>query len=68
MTDLPHFVRWPEVERITGLSRDTIERMEKRGEFPSRYRITANTTAHRSDELAAWIDSRERIEQKAEAA
>ncbi len=42
----------------TGLSRTTLWRMERRGEFPKRVHLTSNLVAWLEDEVVAWIRSR----------
>ena len=56
MTD--RFVREPEVKQITGLSRVTRWRMERRGEFPRRRRISTNAIAWLESEISAWMAER----------
>jgi prophage regulatory protein len=53
-------LRLPDVIRATGLSRSAIYRLEARGEFPARVRVSTRATAWRSDAVIAWIDSRPR--------
>ena len=59
MTD--RFVREPEVKRITGLSRVTRWRMERRGEFPRRRRISTNAVAWLESEIAEWMAERAEV-------
>lgn len=42
----------------TGLGGMTIDRMEARGEFPTRVRLSANCVAWVEDEIDQWIDGR----------
>jgi prophage regulatory protein len=51
-------LRFPTVRERTGLSRSTIWRLERRGEFPRHRRISANVVAWMEDEVIAWILSR----------
>ncbi len=65
-TDTPQddrFLREPEVRRITGLSRTTRWRMERRGEFPRKKRISKNAVAWLASEIRSWMA--ERIDQAA---
>lgn len=55
-------LRQPEVVERVQLSDTTIWRMEKRGDFPRRRRISGNAVAWRSDEIDAWIESRPMVE------
>lgn len=51
--------RWPKVHALTGLSRSTVDRLEKAGKFPKRVRTSPNTVAWRGNELQVWVDSGE---------
>ena len=44
-----------EVLKRTSLSRATLWRMEDRGDFPRRVRISANRVAYDSDAVDGWI-------------
>jgi prophage regulatory protein len=58
---MTRLLRLPDVKTLTGLSRDTIERMMAVGEFPQAVRPTPMTRAWRSDELQSWIDGLQRV-------
>lgn len=49
-------LRKPDVLRTTGLSASTLERMEARGEFPRRVRLSAGAIGWREDEILSWIE------------
>lgn len=51
-------LRAPQVKALTGLSRMTIYRLEQRGEFPSRVRLSRNSVAWRDQDVENWIASR----------
>lgn len=51
-------LRFPAVRERTGLSRSTIWRLERRGEFPRHRRISANAVAWIEQEIVEWITSR----------
>ena len=53
-------LRTPEVTRLTGLSRTTLWRLERRGVFPRRIRLGANSVGWLEDEVEEWIASRPR--------
>jgi prophage regulatory protein len=59
--DMPLYVpplrllRFTAVSERTGLSRSTIWRLERRGDFPRHRRISVNAVAWVEDELVAWI-------------
>ena len=46
-----------EVEQMTGLSRVTIWRIERRGEFPKRLRLTRGRVAWKFIEIVDWLES-----------
>jgi prophage regulatory protein len=48
-------LRFGEVRQRTGLSRSTIWRMERRGAFPRRIKVSLNVVAWREDEVSEWI-------------
>jgi prophage regulatory protein len=52
------FLRWPDVQAYTKLSRSTIWRLENAGQFPSRRVIGSKSVAWRKSEVDAWIQSR----------
>lgn len=51
-------LRMPQVIALTGLSRMTIYRMEKRGEFPGRVQLGPNSIAWHEQEIDSWIAAR----------
>lgn len=53
-------LRIDEVKRRTGLSRTTIWRREREGEFPERVRLGGNSVAWREEEVERWIENRPR--------
>ena len=62
MTTLPErrILRRREVSQLVSLSLATLYRMIARGEFPRPVRLSPRLTGWRSDEIDAWLDSRER--------
>ena len=52
-------IRFDELSRMTGLSRSSIWRQEKRGTFPLRRRIGDNAVGWLLDEVNAWARSRD---------
>lgn len=52
------FIDFDEVHRRTGLSRVTIWRKERAGDFPQRRLITANRVGWVESEVARWLESR----------
>ena len=53
-------VRRPELARLTGLSLSTLWRLEQRGDFPSRRRLSANSVGWVETEVLAWVHGREK--------
>jgi prophage regulatory protein len=51
-------LRFPVVRERTGLSRSTIWRLERRGEFPQHHRIAPNVVAWVEEDVAHWIELR----------
>lgn len=51
-------LRFPEVRKITGLSRSTIWRLESTGHFPRRFLLTNRSIAWWSDEVDKWLAER----------
>ena len=51
-------LRFPAVRERTGLSRSTIWRLERRGDFPKHRRISANVVAWVEEEVMSWIHSK----------
>ena len=52
------FLRRPEVENLTGLSRSTIYSMISNGEFPKPVRIGRRAVAWRESVIQSWIAER----------
>lgn len=60
MQDSIRIFKQPEASRITGLSRSSIYRLEALGQFPARVKLGEAACGWRSDEIEAWIKSRQR--------
>jgi prophage regulatory protein len=58
---IDRMVREKEVVKLTGLSRSTIWRLERRGQFPSRKKLSAGTVGRSLREIEEWMSSRETI-------
>ena len=57
--DVPlKLLRFPAVRERTGLSRSTIWRLERRGEFPKHHRISPNVVAWVEEDVTSWIELR----------
>ena len=57
---MANVLRCSEVVRRTGLSRTTIWRRERFGDFPRRIRLGPNSMGWLQDEVEAWLLSRPR--------
>ena len=55
-------LRREEVVALVGLSRSTIYKLIGRGEFPRPVQLGQRATGWRADEVAEWLESRERTE------
>ncbi len=49
------------IQALTGLSRTTIWRLERAGEFPKRIKLSSGAVGYKLDDIQAWIDSRELV-------
>ena len=52
------FIREAEVYKLTGLSRTTRWRLEQKGKFPRRRRLSQNAVAWLESEVRTWMASR----------
>ena len=52
------FLRIPEVCHMTGYSRASLYRLERKDEFPRRVKLGAAATAWRLSDVQAWMASR----------
>ena len=51
-------VKFSEVQKMVGLSKSTIKRLEKLGKFPSRIRLGEKSTGWKETEIIQWINER----------
>lgn len=49
-------LRWPEIQKLTGLSRSTIWRLEKVGRFPRRFKIASKAVGWTAGDVRRWVD------------
>ncbi len=56
-------LRLPDVQKLTGLSRSSVYRLEANGDFPKRVHLSERATAWREHELLDWIESRPRVDE-----
>lgn len=50
-------LNYPQVIELTGLSKSTIERLEKKGEFPQKTKLSIKRVAWTEEEILNWIES-----------
>lgn len=53
-------LRKPAVEVMVGLSRTTIERLEKQGKFPRRILLSERAVGWDEGEILKWLEQRKR--------
>ncbi len=58
MAELDRYLRTNECERLTGLSRSTLWRLERAGSFPRRRKLSANAVGWLENEVRAWLQDR----------
>ena len=51
-------LRCCQVEEITGMSRSSIYRLMKSGEFPPRVKVGPAAVRWRESDITAWVESR----------
>jgi prophage regulatory protein len=54
----PRLLRLPAVLDRTGLGRDTVYRLIRRGTFPAPYKISDRASAWKESEISSWIEAR----------
>ena len=68
MIESHHFLRLRDVERITGLSKSSVYRLEARSEFPIRVKLFTRASAWKASEVLAWLEARPRAARAGQAA
>jgi prophage regulatory protein len=63
-----NYLTFEQVKKMTGLSRTTIWRLEKLGEFPKRRQLTVRRVGWDESEVRGWRESRPNAEQEGEEA
>lgn len=53
-----NYLRFPELKKLTGLSRTTIWRLEKTGDFPKRRKLSPATVGWLQTEIELWVENR----------
>lgn len=61
MNDLGGVARLPEVERISGLSRSSIYRLEQVNMFPPRLKLGPRAVGWSRESVHAWCESRRQV-------
>lgn len=52
-------LRFEQIVKLTGLSRTTLWRLEKQGQFPKRVKLSTRAVAWRETEVHQWIAERQ---------
>jgi predicted DNA-binding transcriptional regulator AlpA len=55
-----HVIRLQEVCKLTGLSRTTLWRLERMGQFPERIQLSRNAVGWNADDVHRWLATRPR--------
>jgi len=53
-------LRWPQVQRLVGLSKSTVWRMEREGNFPRRRQLAVRAVGWDARELEKWVETRKK--------
>jgi prophage regulatory protein len=61
------YIRKPELLKAVGLSASTIWRMEKKGLFPKRKKLSSNSVAWSRNLVEDWMESRSNADGAVEA-
>ena len=61
---VPRLLRFPEVRARTGISRSTVWRRERAGDFPRHVRVSPNVVAWVESDIDAWIAARQTTGEK----
>jgi len=56
-------LRLPAVQKLTGLSRSSIYRLEALGKFPKRVRLSERAVAWREQDLVNWNEARPEVDE-----
>ena len=58
LTNEPRFLRFPEVAKRVGLSRSSVWRLQRAGQFPQHRRLSPNTVGWWEPDVEAWLRAR----------
>ena len=61
---MERLIRIGEVIELCGLSRSSIWRLERRGQFPSRRKLAIRAVGWKRSELEVWLNSRAQANQQ----
>lgn len=53
---MTQYIRFSEIKKLIGISRSTIWRLEQKGKFPKRHKISPIEIAWLSNEVEDWIN------------
>jgi len=56
---MDQILRSAEVRKLTGLSRTTLWRFERGGDFPARRKLGERSVGWLASEVSAWLETRE---------
>lgn len=54
------YLRFGQISKLTGLSKPTIDRLERVGKFPKRRKISARAVGWNKEEVDQWLRDRAR--------
>lgn len=60
----PYLLRFPDIKKATGLSRTTIWRLERNGQFPKRRKLSTHSVGWLREEFEDWAKTRELVNQE----
>lgn len=60
MPEIDQHIRLRDVERITGLSKSSVYRLESLNQFPKRVKLSARASAWKASEVTKWLADRPR--------
>lgn len=61
MAEMDRIIRAKELQQLTGLSRVTIWRREREGNFPKRVKLSVGAVGYRLSEVKEWLAQLEEV-------
>lgn len=55
---MPRIIRLPEVCRLVGLSRSSVLRLERSGQFPPKFSLSVRSIGWYEADVVAWVQTR----------